>query len=293
LPHKHREMQAKPSIGDEYANRINKVIEYINNHLGDGLDINTLADVSNFSVFHFHRIAKAFLHEPLGTYINRIRIETSARLLRYTGLPVKEISDRVGYEMPSSFSKAFKKYYGISAAEYRNNKDSIIMKTSLEYQELNIKSPKIIELPAKKVIYISITGEYGNGEYDKAWTRLWAFIKKHSLYTAGIESIGISYDDPKITEKTKCRYEVCLVIHKSVHSEGEVGVKEIQGGKFSVFHYQGPYSNLGAVYDTIFSKWLPESGYQLRNLPCFEKYLNNPARTQPDKLKTEIYVPIE
>jgi len=45
---------------------------------------------------------------------------------------------------------------------------------------------------------------------------------------------------------------------------------------------------LGAVYDTIYGKWLPESGERLRNYHCFEKYISN-----PEKLKTEIYVPIE
>lgn len=49
---------------------------------------------------------------------------------------------------------------------------------------------------------------------------------------------------------------------------------------------------MGIVYDTIFDKWLPESGYQLNNEPNFENYLNNPNRPEPDKLKTEIYIPI-
>lgn len=45
--------------------------------------------------------------------------------------------------------------------------------------------------------------------------------------------------------------------------------------------------------DTIYAKWLPESGQKLRDYHCFEKYLNNPGKTPPEKLKTEIYVPIE
>jgi AraC family transcriptional regulator len=55
----------------------------------------------------------------------------------------------------------------------------------------------------------------------------------------------------------------------------------------------GSYEHLNAVYDTIYAKWLPESGEKLRNYHCFEKYINNPENTVPEKLKTEIYVPIE
>ncbi len=64
-------------------------------------------------------------------------------------------------------------------------------------------------------------------------------------------------------------------------------------GKFAIFKYQGSYDNFGEVYDEIFGKWLINSGYELRNIPVMEKYLNNPNRTKPDKLKTEIYLPIK
>ncbi|NOY94898.1 MAG: GyrI-like domain-containing protein [Chlorobi bacterium] len=38
---------------------------------------------------------------------------------------------------------------------------------------------------------------------------------------------------------------------------------------------------------------MPESGIELRDAPCFEKYLNLPEKTRPEKLLTEIYMPIQ
>ena len=43
--------------------------EYINQHLGEDIDLKSLARISNFSPFYFHRIMKAFLGEPIGTFI--------------------------------------------------------------------------------------------------------------------------------------------------------------------------------------------------------------------------------
>ena len=57
--------------------------------------------------------------------------------------------------------------------------------------------------------------------------------------------------------------------------------------------FGGARGRLSAVYDTIYSKWLPESGQPLRNYHCFEIYINNPDKTPPEKLKTEIYIPVE
>lgn len=121
-------MEQRTSTTEEYHRCVNIVIEYINNHLGEEIDLEKLAEISHFSPYHFHRIMKAFLHEPLGAFIVRTRIETAARLLRYSTMSVSDIAYQIGYGSPSSLSKIFKQFYGISPNEYRNNKDHVIMK---------------------------------------------------------------------------------------------------------------------------------------------------------------------
>ena len=100
------------------------------------------------------------------------------------------------------------------------------------------------------------------------------------------------HDDPKVTESDKLRADVCLTLPKTPEPKGEIGVKQIDGGKYAVYSYQGSYENLGMVYDTIYGKYLPERGYQLASRPGYEVYLSDPECTVPDKLRTEIYVPI-
>lgn len=52
-------MQQKTSTREEYSKRLNTVIEYINNHLSEKMSVDTLASISNFSPYHFHRITHA------------------------------------------------------------------------------------------------------------------------------------------------------------------------------------------------------------------------------------------
>ena len=278
---------------EDYLQRINVVVEYINNHLGEKIDLKRLSEVSNFSEFHFHRIFKAFVYEPLAVYITRIRMETAAQLLRYSEQSIEAIAYNVGYETPSSLSKSFRLFYGISPTEYRINKNYTIMKKTESNPELKLKAPKIVDLSNKQVIYIRLTGAYNELDFPGTFAKLWGYVKEQKLFSAGIEHIGIYYNDPKVTEADKLRSDVCLVIHKPAQPQGEIGVKEIQGGRYAIFSYQGPYGNLGIVYDTIFAEWLPSSGCELRNIPIFEKYCNDPTKTEPEKLKTEIYVPIK
>ncbi|KHE70302.1 MULTISPECIES: GyrI-like domain-containing protein [Capnocytophaga] len=276
---------------NDYIQRINKVVAYINNHLDETLDLKTLANEAALSDFHFHRIFKALKGEAIGGYITRLRLEATARLLRYTALTIEEIAFNIGYETPASLSKAFKKQYGISPTEYRTNKDTYIMKKEIINPDLALKAPKIVTLEPKNLIYVALTGAYGSLDYGKAYEQLWAVIKAQKLFTKGIESICISYDDPKITEGSLQRSDVCLAIHKLATPQDEVSCKTLAGGKYAVFFYQGSYENLSQVYDTAV-RWVIDQQYRLREEPFFEKYLNDARRTPKEKLKTEIYIPI-
>jgi len=289
-------MNVKADTLNFYHERINKVIQYINNHLDENLEINKLAQIGNYSSYHFHRIMRAYLGESLGAFIVRLRLETAVTLLIHTNEAINNIAFKVGYENPSSFNKAFKKRFGVSPLEFRKNNELIVksVNAKIKFNAMeNLKSlqPKIKSIKNKKVIYKRALGNY-NVSAEKAWKTLSEFAKKKRLFGFKTEFIGISHDDPNITDSDKLRYDACIVINKNIEAEGEIGVQEIEGGKFAVFTHKGPFEKLQNSYDYIFGKWLPESGIELRNNCGFEKYLNAPENTKPEKLKTEIYVPV-
>lgn len=281
----------KPITHNSYIQSINRASHYIATHLDETIDVKTLAGVANLSDFHFCRIFKAIKGEPPIAFIARIRIETAAQLLRYSSLTIEEIAYNIGYESPASLSKAFKNRYGISPTQYRTDKNIYIMKREVINENLALKAPKLITLEDKNLIYVSLMGEYGSLNYNDVYQRLWGVVKSQKLFTKGIESLCISYDDPKVTEANQQRSDVCLTIHKPAKPQDGVSCKTLAGGKYAMFAYQGPYENLAAVYDEAM-RWLVNSEYELRDEPMFEKYLNNCQRTPAEKLKTEVYIPI-
>lgn len=290
-------MNVKANTQNYYNERINNVIQYITNHLDENLDIVKLAQIGNYSTYHFHRIMRAYLGESLGAFIVRLRLETASTLLIHSVGAISDIAFKVGYENPTSFNKAFKKRFEISPVEFRKRNEIIVKKESLKikfYAMENLKNlqPKLKEVKTKKVIYARALGAY-NKSAEKAWGTVCEFAKVKKLFGFKTEFIGISHDDPKVTDAEKLRYDACLVISKEIQPEGEIGVQEVTGGKYAVFTHKGSYKKLEASYDYIFGKWLPESGYELRNIRGFEKYLNAPDGTKPEKLRTEIYVPIQ
>lgn len=287
-------MKNKPATTNDYQQRINRVVEYIRMHLDEDIDLRVLAELSAFSPYHFHRIVSALLGEPLGEFIVRTRIETAARLLRYTDVPVAEIAYRVGYDTPSSLSKAFRRFFGISPKAYRITKNRPMMNSNIQSDaEIRLSKPRISEIPVKTVAYIRAQGNYSQVDYGSYFTRLWGYVRKHKFFTAGIENLVIYHNDPDISQAGDLRCDVCLALPGGrAVADGDIGVKEIAGGKYAVFLYTSPYTGIGTAYKKICGEWLPESGCTLRDSPCFEKYVNHPDRVPAEKLKTEIYIPL-
>lgn len=279
----------------DYQQRVNKVLHYINTHLDEELDIGKLAELSSFSPFHFHRIMRAFLNEPLKSYIVRIRLEKAALLIQSTDLTMTDIAFKLGYDVPSSFNKAFKKQFGVSPSGYKEGYTELNSINYLNFNKMKSKldvQPKIVELKPKKVIYVNSIGAYSGEGTEEAWNVVCEFAEKQRLFGRNTEFIGISHDDPNVTDPEKLRYDACVAVTKNISPEGRVGVKTIEGRKYAMFLHKGPYSGFQELYDYIYGIWLPESDLQLREIPCFEKYLNSPDKTKPENLKTEVYIPI-
>ena len=134
-------------------------------------------------------------------------------------------------------------------------------------------------------------------EEDKdAWSWTTMIMQPNLITGAMVEeamTFGIAHDNPTITEEDKIRFDACISRDDpTVQPQGEVQVKTIEGGAYAVFLHEGAYENLGTTYDAI-GDWIVESGTGVRDVPKFEKYLNrDPKRTQPENLRTEIYLPI-
>jgi len=290
-------MEKESLTKKNHSERVNTVLQYINSHLGDELSISYLAEISNYSSFHFHRIMRAYLGESIGNYIIRVKMDAGATLLQHTQLEIVEIAHKVGYNSPSSFNKAFKKHFNISPSTLRKNGRMGLHSFCHRHKNIIMKNislkPQIKKLKDKRVVYTVAIGKYGDDSTKQAWARMVSFAKEKKLFGFGTECIGISLDDPNVTTAEKCRYEACITCKKDIKAEGKIGVKTIEGGTYAIFKHKGSYETLINAYNYICGEWLPNSGRELRELPCFEVYHNSPDDTKPEKLKTDIYIPLK
>ncbi len=95
---------------------------YMNEHLHDSLDLQSLADHSKLSKYHFSKRFKALTgHSPIQFFIN-LKMQHACYLLDASAQSVKQVAAALGYDDAYYFSRLFKKVIGLSPDQYRKSK---------------------------------------------------------------------------------------------------------------------------------------------------------------------------
>jgi AraC family transcriptional regulator len=274
----------KPATAESYQERILRVLVHIQGRLDEPLELDELARVACFSPFHFHRVFRALTGEGVQQYVRRLRMERAAQRLKLQEQPVTQIAFEAGYESHEAFTRAFHAMFGKSPSEFREPGG---------YQPPDYGAPAPVEiktLPPQTVVFLRHVGPYN--QVGVTWGRLAMWAGMRGLIGPASRFVGISWDDPEITQPDKLRYDAAITLAGPIQAEGEFGVTELAGGEYATLLHKGLYENLSETYRLIFGGWLPASGRELRDVPCFELYLNSPQYTQPEELLTLVHVPI-
>jgi len=114
---RHR-LSGPPRLTDD---QLRRAIDYIQDHIGEGLDLGSISRAAGLSAFHFARLFKAATGDSPFQFVTRTRMERAKELLRKTRLPISDIAERVGYRQPSHFSARFRSLLGCRPDAYRKS----------------------------------------------------------------------------------------------------------------------------------------------------------------------------
>lgn len=108
------------STQNYYINRVHALIDFVDENLDSDFSLHALSERAGFSVFHFHRVFTKMIGETPNVYIRRKKIERiAAILLTGTNESLCELAYKYGFSNGNSFSRAFKRNFGMSPSEYR------------------------------------------------------------------------------------------------------------------------------------------------------------------------------
>lgn len=98
---------------------LDDILYYIDHNYKTNIKLETIAPLFGYNSAYLGKIFTKSTGENFNSYVDHMRIEHSKELLMENRLKVYEIAEQVGYKNVDYFHKKFKKYVGMSPAEYR------------------------------------------------------------------------------------------------------------------------------------------------------------------------------
>lgn len=99
--------------------QVHTVQAWIHEHFHEATSLTQLAEMVHISPRQLQRRFTGALGEPPLQYLQRVRIEAARKMLERGSANLAKLSEQVGYQDVSSFSRLFKRHTGLSPSHYR------------------------------------------------------------------------------------------------------------------------------------------------------------------------------
>lgn len=109
----------RQSMSHKNICNIENTIAFIEEHLNEKLDLETVAEAMHYSKYHLHRMFGEITGITLHDYVIRRQLTEAAKLLVFSERPVLDIAICCGYESQQAFAAAFKAMYKLPPAKFR------------------------------------------------------------------------------------------------------------------------------------------------------------------------------
>jgi AraC family transcriptional regulator len=270
-----------------YTERVQRVVDYLHDHLDEKFDLDRLAGLAHLSPYHFHRTYRGLLGETVYDTIRRLRLRRAALDLFDARISIERAAARAGYTSQAAFTRAFRAEYGEPPARYRGLQAA---------RDERLKEKKMYEVAIVDLAPLRVAAIQHRGDYQlmsKAFEKLAAAAATQGFLTDGTRTLGIYHDDPKAVPEAEHRATACMTVPNDWAPSDVFEEARIAGGRYARIVHTGPYTELEKPYDWLYRAWLPESGEEPRDLPCIEEYLNDPRQVSAKDLKTAVMMPLE
>jgi AraC family transcriptional regulator len=266
---------------DHYRIRMQRVLEYVEQHLDDNLDLATLSQVAAFSKFHFHRQFKAFYGVSVHRYVQLARLQrASKQLAGLQGPSITEIALNAGYETPDAFARAFRQRLKQSPSDFRKSPDwepwlrafrplnaarSRIMDNRYTPDQVSIR-----EVSPTRVAIFEHRGDPRT--IDATIQRFIAWRKAAGLSPQTNPTFNVWYSEREPADPAEYRMDLCVGIgadHPIDPKDETVRSGEIPGGRCAVLRVTGDTHNLEPAALYLYREWLPGSGEEMRDFPIY------------------------
>lgn len=277
------------------------VLDYIEEHLDQTISLGELADLAGYSKYHFDRLFRYTVGEPLIEYVRKRKLTEASIKLLQTNLRQLDIAMSYGFQSQQSFTMAFKKHFQVTPGQYRKKGNRLILLEKHRYEATEIHfvhrlattEPTLIEKENFVILGLEYFGANQNNEIPLLWDSFFSHIEGKLPVNAKKVYYGVC-DHVADYDPLKSEFSYFAGIEIDVLSPSvwpPLDTKTVGKQLYLVFTHYGNSETLENTYRYIYGTYLSHTPYVLLDAPDFERY---DERYDPasEHCVIEIYIPV-
>ncbi len=287
---------------ENYHARMQRVFDYIDQHLDGDLNLAVLSGVAAFSKHHFHRQFSAMFEISVHRYVQLTRMKrASYRLAFGPAASITEIAMDAGYEAPDAFARAFRQRIGQAPSAFRRSPDWEPWRAAFE-PLTNARSKRmttfsthdvtIQDFPATPVAVLQHRGD--PGRIYETIHRFITWRKATGLNPQISATYNIFHSDPRTTPADAFRLDLCAGTDRPIEAN-KYGIQSglIPGGRCAVLRVIGGSDDLEASAEFLYRDWLPSSVQETRDFPLFCQRVTLATHVPEHETITDLLLPLK
>jgi AraC family transcriptional regulator len=288
---------------ERYLDRFRMVLDYIDTHLTEDLSVERLSSVAAFSKYHFHRQFSELVGTGVHRYVQLTRLKRASWQLAFRPQePIVDVALANGFGGPEAFARAFRKTFGQSPSEFRSEprwaawhaiyepfEDS---RNRIMQARHTAREVKIIDVADTRVAALEYRGD--PELMGHAIRQFISWRRENHLPPKVSATFNVVHHHPVGGDDGDCHYDLCASTRQGV-APNACGVVEkvIPGGRCAVLRHIGSEARLGEAVHYLYSRWLPESGEELRDFPLYFQRVTFFPDVPEHEAVTDIFLPLK
>jgi AraC family transcriptional regulator len=282
---------------------LNRIVEDVEEHLADDIDIAGLAASLGTTEYHVRRMFSSLAGMPLSEYIRRRRMSVAAADV-VGGDDLLGIAVRYGYGSTEAFGRAFRAVHGVSPGDVRRDGGPLRTQPQLRFR-LTVEGntpmdTRIAELPDLRLVgHAARVPLIHEGVNPHIQAHIAALPAEEHLRLKALSSaepaglLQVSADvDPDYTEGSELTYLHGVAVGEGTSVPEHLDVIEVPAGSWAVFRTSGPYpAALQSTWAATAADWFPSNPWRLRPGPSIVAVLER--ADDFSTATTELWLPVE
>jgi AraC family transcriptional regulator len=313
----------------KYQRHVHRAVNYLALHLDRDVELDELAQIAGFSRFHFHRLFRAVMGEPVFHLRRRLRIEQAAsQLLVRSDVPVADIAHDCGFKSSADFARVFRLHFGRSAREWRADDfwwfnegrwdwrsekyaharpaevepasgPSIAQLKQARHGKRfeQVGNIRVCRLPDFRVAYLRQIGPYQAGLTLSAWQRFSRWAAMHGMVSADSVGVLLPHDNQYIVAPEHFRLDAGMIVDRDYVPDELLDTYDVPGNDYLVAEFTGRLEDDLLASEYLWQHWIPSHALEQAHGPVFRRFRftdwNQPSLNRDSVLRYEICIPIK